>query len=83
MPWKSFKEKSKINWGTDSDITREDPKFECLMRIADAVELMAKNPAQLINDRDYFKRRFDERGGEISKLRRQVSAYRGIVNKKK
>lgn len=55
----------------------------CMQRIADATELMAKNHQQLITDRDYYKRRYQEQSEYSNRLFRKVSALRGVVTRQK
>jgi methyl-accepting chemotaxis protein len=54
-----------------------------LQRIADAVEKMASNYAQLQNDRDRYKHRAEENAKSAEKLARQNSALRGVITKLK
>lgn len=85
--FKSYREESRTNWGvTVSEATKPDRdqlQLGCLLRIADATELMAKNFIQLQNDRDMYKRWYDQEVAKNARLRRQVSAYVGIVKKLK
>lgn len=49
-----------------------------LLRIADAVEVIAKDYHQIIKDRDYYKRRAAVRMEQIEALERKIAAERGV-----
>lgn len=86
MAFKSYREESKTNWGTNDQpagLTIEQIQTGCLLRIADASELMARNYLQLQSDLNMYKRWHKEEVDKNSKLQRQVNAYRGIVKKLK
>lgn len=87
MPHKSYREESKKDYGIvvpeSSNLNYEQLQTGALLRIADASELMAKNFLQLQNDRDMYKRWYENEAAANQKLVRQVRAYRGIINKKK
>jgi hypothetical protein len=54
-----------------------------LLRIADATEKMAQGHSKLLADVDFYKRQW-ESAKEINKrLSRQVSAYRGVLKRRK
>lgn len=55
----------------------------CLMRIADSVDLMAKNHAQLISDRDMYERWYKESRATINKQNKAIAALRGHLNRVK
>lgn len=55
----------------------------CLMRIADASEKMASNYTQLQNDRDLYKRWYNEERDAKEKLYRTIKALRGVITKLK
>ena len=64
-------------------VTLEVIQVGALQRIADAVELMAQSYKALINDRDYYKRRFDGELKTAKSLSKSVSALKGVITKMK
>ena len=54
-----------------------------MLRMADAMELMAKNHAQLVADKEMYKRWYEQEQKRVAKLQRQVNAYKGVVKKLK
>lgn len=83
--FKSYKEESKINWGrnTDEKISTEQIQLGAVLRIADAVEKVAVRYDDLITDRDWYKRRYQEQSLEISRLQRSQAGLRGYIKRLK
>ena len=52
-------------------------------RIADACELMAKNHATLIEDKEMYERWYREGRDANAKLQRRVAAYKGVITRLK
>jgi len=78
------REASQQNWGTrDLMPTQEQINTGCLQRIADAAELMAKNHAQLVRERDDYERRLRTIRGEVNRLDRSNAALRGVITRMK
>lgn len=81
------RENSRTGWGREvsgehnADVG--DIKLGCLLRIADAAELMAKNHAQLQRDLDFYKTAYERMSGENAQLGRSNSALRGYINRLK
>jgi len=85
----SLRDKSRRNWVNEQD-SNENIQLGCMLRIADATELMAKRYADLINERDQAKRSAEywracsdrrERSnrslrGQITKLKNQLAEAR-------
>lgn len=87
MPFKSYRDESRANWGsiTDKDVSTEQIKLGALLRIADATENMAKNflalqdeLARVKESRDYFMQkceRYNRRQagllGTITRMKKQ------------
>ena len=63
--------------------TLEEIKVGSLQRIADAAELMAQNHAQLIRERDNYKRWYEAALDRRHSLERRVAALRGVITKMK
>lgn len=81
MNGENQREASRREWRSTGTVV--DINSGSLQRIADATEIMARNFVQLQNDRDMYKRWYTTEQGTTKKLRRAVSAYQGILNKKK
>lgn len=80
----AFKVESRKDWyAGNRQPTMEELAFGAFQRIADATELMAKNHAQLISDRDWYAKQYKHRGEQIDTLKRQVAALRGVVGRMK
>ncbi len=80
-----FTEESKKGWfcgGTNERPSTEHLKLGCLQRIAEAVEKMSGSYAELIADRDYYKKRFDEERACARRLVKSNSALRGWVKRR-
>lgn len=80
----TLREHSKILYSANTNT----PSFEqintgSLQRIADAVEKMASSWDGLIRDRDYYKRRFNERTDEAKRLAHSNAALRGYIKRMK
>ncbi len=66
-----------------SQVSIESINSGSLQRIADACEKMAGNYTQLQNDRDLYKRWYNEEKSATAKMRRRVSALQGVITKLK
>ena len=81
----NWKKISKVEWATvgqdDSNDTREKVKLGSLQRIADACELMAKNHAELIRDRDNCKRWYEEGKADLQRAENSNRSLRGQITK--
>lgn len=75
------REASKGNWASNG--TTEDINQGSLQRIADATEKMAQGYIQLINDRDWWKRRSEGQEQEITRLNNRIKALKGVITKMK
>lgn len=81
---KYFKQQSKLDWyTTDVLVTEQQLGIGCLMRVADAVETMSGNYQKIIDDRDYYKRRYEAEQSVSLRLRRSAAALRGRLNRMK
>lgn len=87
MPFKSYREESKTNWGNNlaegQSVTREDLKFGCLLRIADATEKMALRYSELIDRAERYERWYEEARARAAKLYRSNAALRGHIKRLK
>lgn len=84
MAWKSYRDGSRTNWGTNNDVlTIEQINCGALLRIADASEAMAREYNRLISENQHLKSRVLSRNAEIERLLKQRSALRGVVTRLK
>ncbi len=74
---------SKTGWNFTNASTPEVINCGSLQRIADSCELMAKRNQELIDDRDRYKRWYEERGQRIDSRDRTIANLRGQVTKLK
>lgn len=77
------REASRQNWGVGSTPGYEALQTGALQRIADATETMARRYAELIDERDYWKRRYEEVAAQSRRNLRSAIALRGVVTKLK
>ncbi len=85
--FKSYRQESRKDWG----ITQEEghaPDINrihlgALLRIADAAEKMAQNHAILIDERDRYKRLYDEKVRYAKMLYRSNVSLRGAITRLK
>jgi alanine dehydrogenase len=87
MIFKSYRKESRTDWGvTVTENTKPDRDqlhLGCMMRIADATEVMAQNFIQLQNQLKWANERNQRLVAQNEKLQRQVNAYKGVVKKLK
>ena len=82
MAFRSYKDEARKNWGCDDRTPDKDElKLGALLRIADATEVMAHEYQKLINDRDLYKRWYNEARGSRDRLERSNAALRGQITK--
>jgi len=83
--FKSYREQSKRNWGSDHEdpLTVEQVNCGALLRIADATEKMAQSYQQLISERDSYKKGYEDRLARIEKLKKSNAALRGQITRLK
>ena len=82
---KNLKQVSKGNYDLSHD---GNPKLEevntsCLMRIADATELMAQNYNKLLAEREQYKNWHKQECAANAILIKRVSALKGIITRMK
>lgn len=81
--FKDFRKESRTAWGvhTGLSLSAEQIQLGAVLRIADATENMASNHAQLIEDRDRYKKWYEAERVNVDRLRRRVAALRGVITK--
>ena len=82
---KYFKAESRSEWFRDTDnvLSDDDIKLGAILRIADAVEVMAKRYNDLISDRDHWKNKSSRNQKELDTERRRSAALRGLLKRLK
>jgi len=85
MPWKSYRKESKTDWGrnVEGNIGQNQIQLGAILRIADALETIAHNYQSLMEDRDRYKRWYEEQWERTKKGNRRESALRGVITKLK
>ena len=89
MAYATFKDKSRVDYGREfcgnasQNVTWQEVRDGCLMRIADATELMAKNHAQLISERDRYERWYRQEKDSAKALRRTIAGLKGAITRLK
>ena len=78
----SLREKSRRNWGNDSN-SNEQIQLGAILRMADATEKMAQRHTELIRERDQFKASVDYWRTEAERVGRSNNALRGQITKLK
>lgn len=61
----------------------EQIQLGAILRIADAVELVANNYQRLLSDVAYYKKAYFGQRDVVSSMRRSISAYKGLLKRKK
>lgn len=83
----NLRDASKTNWASEANNVGypgdENIKLGCLMRIADATELMAKNFLRMQSDLDYLSKRTREQNATIERLNRVNASLRGHLTRAK
>ena len=87
MPFNDYRKESKLIWGRTlldgQKLSPDDLRLGCMLRIADAIEKIALNYDDLINDRDMYKKWFDEKSRKAERLMRSNAALRGHIKRLK
>ena len=85
MSFKDYREESRANWGTSQsgNLTIKQIRVGALLRIADAVEKMAKSYDGMRIDRDWWKGEAERRQEEVVGLRHIIRGLRGALTKAK
>jgi hypothetical protein len=85
MPFVNHRNNSRTNWGRDVD-SDTNPSFSdiqlgCLLRIADATELMAKRHTELIAERDRYERYYRQEQDRVIKTEARLRGTRGALTR--
>ena len=74
---------SDINWEVPRDEAWRYIKESMLLRITEAVELMAQNHKQLIQDRDSYERWYRQEQERKYELEKTIAGLRGYITRLK
>lgn len=83
---KTLMDQSRVAWHNKNGQTgcsNEDIQTGAPQRIADATEKMATNYTQLQNERDKYKRWYEEQVRESEHLKKRISSLQGVITKLK
>lgn len=87
MPFKTFREESKQNYGHDVPVgnrmSDESLMLGAVLRIADAVEKSVEDRRRIDSELAYYKKLCPELRQEIESLTRKISADKGVKTKLK
>lgn len=85
MSFKNYREESRNqNWGTNADnLNRDQIDTGSFLRIADAMELMAKDRLQMERDMKWYEERHKNNCDYITKLEKSNAALRGHIKRLK
>lgn len=81
---KCLRQLTELNWSVPPDM--QNYKYiglGFLLRITEAVEAMAENHKELIEERDHYETWFREEVHRRQKLERRISALKGYITKLK
>lgn len=83
---RTYIEVSKIEWKNRALLSETDGDAilkGCMQRIATATEKMANNYDDLLRDRDWYRRRYNEQKEEIEKLHKRLAAQKAATTRVK
>ena len=85
MSFQSYRKESRVDYGTYQEhaLTTEQLRTGALLRIADAVETMAKSYDAMRSGRDWWKGEAERRQEEVVGLRHTIRGLRGALTKAK
>lgn len=87
MPFKSYRKESHQNYGVDisdaASLTHEQIQLGAVLRIADAVEQVAKDRIKLEKDIEYWKSRANTLEVRNLKQQKQMSSMKGWISRYK
>jgi chromosome segregation ATPase len=86
--FKSWREASKGNLGTNLDpdlhtLSTDQIKTGALLRIAHAVETVAKDRVQMEKSLNYYKEAYENSQDEIANLNHKISGYKSHITRLK
>lgn len=86
--FKKWREASRADWGTNIDPETENLSVEhvrtgAFLRIADALETVAKDRIQMEKDLKYYKEAYNKSKDKIESLTRSISSYKSHITRLK
>jgi hypothetical protein len=82
----SFRKGSRVNWGRSHEggiQPDSETQLGAILRIADATELMAQRHQELIDERDRYKKFYDNEWVRHKVSKRRIAALKGVITKLK
>lgn len=87
MTARYYKQQSRLEWyqdlPEDRQLSLDQVQLGAVLRIADALELMAQSHAKLQEDRDFYERRYKEESASSKRLAHANAALRGHLKRMK
>lgn len=87
MTFKNYREQSRdIQWGIHNDsetLSLEQINCGSLLRIADSMEVVAKEYNAILADMKFYQKRYHELLDKVERLKRSNAALRGVITKMK
>ncbi len=85
MSIKDYRAESRLSWGSNQEgpIDREQITLGCILRIADAVETVAKDRIKMESDLKYYKDAYRREQETIKALRNQITGLKAAKTKYK
>lgn len=78
----TLKENSRTSY-TESNVTHEGVRTGALQRMADALEVIAKDKTETLANLDYYKSLAERRGNDLERLRRDELSQRKVKTRYK
>jgi hypothetical protein len=85
MAHRGYADGSRLNWGADESerLTLEQINTGAILRIAKATETMAASYDRMREDRDYWKRRYEQEQASAIQMTFTIRALRGTITRMK
>ena len=85
MPFKSYREESRLNYGTEDEGPMLDSGIQlgALLRIADSLEKMQRPFTDLLSERKRYEEYYRSGQKRERKLERQIAGLRGAITRMK
>lgn len=85
--FKSFREYSKKDFGRtvaeDDNLSNSDLHLGAVLRMADSLEIIAKNHKQMEQDRDFYKKQYIDASDEIYHLKKRCAGLKSRITRMK
>jgi hypothetical protein len=78
--WKDFRKESRSCWGArDRALNINEVQVGCFLRMADSLELIAKDKQKLENEVRMYKEWYQERKNRCAILEKRIAGYKGRI----